>query len=830
MRYSESNNRSVPLSEKSHNILRIAVTVPVRETYLYSVTDAHRKTASIGQRALVPFRNRKVIGYIVGIEKEGQEGIKDIRDILDILDKEPLFHKEIVPFFQWVSDYYLYPIGLLIRSALPGGLNVTSFRSARISDDGLKAINSSHIPGNQRELLSWIKSNPGRRLPHQPDTLSLLEKKGWVITEDRPVNRTVGPLKKICVRIKDEADIKSIRMEKADGSGPKNEKEFLELLEKSKTLPLNKISSMFSNGLYLANKWIKAGVMERSSEIFMRNPSGEILSPSPEPAALFDQQTDALNVITDLLDKGDFSVCLLNGVTGSGKTEVYYRAVKHAIDLGRQGIVLVPEIALVIYVEGIFRSRLGDRVAVFHSGLSAGERYDQWMRMVRGEADVVIGARSALFSPFKRLGLIIVDEEYDPSYKQEESPRYQARDSAIIRGKMENALVILGAGTPSVQSFQNASKGKCRLLSMPERIEKRPLPEIDIIDMKSVKDQGDRDCILSPTLVKAVKENLASGNQTILFLNRRGFSRVYLCRSCGEPMRCPNCDVTLIYHIRENSLKCHYCDFHSAPPDKCPSCRGGPMKAFGFGTQKLEMELQRLLPEAKIGRMDRDNTRRKGDAFRLLKDFNDGKTDILIGTQMITKGYDFPNVTLVGVVSADLSLGFPDFRSGERTFQLLSQVAGRAGRGERKGKVIIQTFNPENYAIKSARDYDYGAFFVKESELREQLGYPPFSYLACLRLQGNDRSNTEDMTRTLCREIRSIIAGWPKRGKELQVLGPAEAPMAKLKGKYRWQILIKGKGTTILHYLLKEVEKIAKDLLRKSGVSMIIDVDPYQMM
>jgi len=753
------------LSEQSNFTVRIAVALPVRETYSYSVPETLRQTAGIGRRAMVPFRGRNVIGYIIGIEKEPPEEIKGIKDILDILDSEPLFHEKSLPFFQWMADYYMFPVGLLIRSALPGG-----------------------------------------------------------------INRDVGPLKRVCVRVKDPDAFKQLVAADRKKTGPKNEGEFLDLLCASGTLPINEVTSRFSNGLYLVNKWTKTGAIERCSRIFVRTPSGEIIAPSSVPSTLFDQQTDALRTITSCLDKGGFSVCLLNGVTGSGKTEVYYRAVRHAVDQGRQAIIMVPEIALAMYAEGIFRPRLGERVAVFHSGLSEGERYDQWMAMARGDADLVIGARSALFSPFPRLGLIIVDEEYDPSYKQEESPRYQARDSAIVRGRVENALVILGAGTPSVQSFHNASKGRYRLISMPERIEKRPLPEVSIVDMKETKDKGKIDGILSPVLQNALKETLASGNQAILFLNRRGFSRVYLCRSCGDSMKCPNCDVTLIYHIRENMLKCHYCDFHMNPPEKCPSCKAGIMKAFGFGTQRLELELQRLLPEAKIGRMDRDNTKRKGEIFRLLKDFNDRKTDILVGTQMITKGYDFPNVTLVGVVSADLSLGFPDFRSGERTFQLLSQVAGRAGRGEQKGRVIIQTFNPMNYAVTSARDHDYETFFIKEMELREQLGYPPFSCLACLRFQGNEKNLTEILTRRMGVEIRKVTDGWPKRGKEIQVLGPVQSPMAKLKGKYRWQILIKGKGASILHYLLKEVDAISRDVLKKSGVNMIIDVDPYHML
>ncbi|MBN1625152.1 MAG: primosomal protein N' [Deltaproteobacteria bacterium] len=817
------------MSEKPDRILRIAVTLPVKEAYSYSVPDSLLERAEIGCRVLAPFRNRKVTGYIIGIEEQDKEGVKGIRDIIDVLDDTPLFNVKMVPFFQWMADYYLFPIGLLIRSALPGGINATSRKTARLSEEGLKAISLSRIPPEEKELLLWIKNNPGRRLPGQRDALARLTGKGWAIVEDRTVKGTAGPLKKICIRIMDGIDLEAV-LSGDKGRGPGNEREFLELFRASGTLPLSEITSRFKNGLYLANKWIKAGVLERRTETFIRNPSGGIIATTPEPSILFDQQANVLRHITGCLDKGAFSVCLLNGVTGSGKTEVYYRAARHALNQGKQAIIMVPEIALAVYTEGIFSSRFGDRMAVFHSGLSDGERYDQWLRMAGGKADIVIGARSALFSPLPRLGLIIVDEEYDWSYKQEDAPRYQARDSAVVRGRMEDTLVILGAGTPSVRSFRNASSGRYRLLSMPERIEKRPLPEVEIVDMKGIRDCGKSEEIISPQLRSALKDTLASGGQAMLFLNRRGFSRVYLCRSCGESMKCPNCDVTLIYHIRENSLNCHYCGFHMTPPDKCPSCRRGAMYAFGFGTQRLELELQRLLPLARIARMDRDSTKRKGETFRILKDFNEGKTDILVGTQMITKGYDFPNVTLVGVVSADLSLGFPDFRSGERTFQLLSQAAGRAGRGKRKGRVIIQTFNPGNYAIISARDHDYESFYLKETELREQLEYPPFSYLACLRFQGNDRAATEAMADRIGREIIAITAGWPKRGKDIRVLGPVEAPMARLKGKYRRQILIKGKGTSILHYLLKEIDALSREILRKSGVSMIIDVDPYQML
>lgn len=498
--------------------------------------------------------------------------------------------------------------------------------------------------------------------------------------------------------------------------------------------------------------------------------------------------------------------------------------------MGRKTILMVPEIALAIYMEGLFRSRLGDRVAIYHSGLSAGERYDEWMRMVRGEIDLVIGARSALFAPVPHLGLIIVDEEHDYSYKQEEGARHQARDAAVVRGKTGQALVILGSGTPSIQSFHNASKKRYHLLTMPERIEKRPLPKVQVVDMKEAVGTGNQNGILSPMLKEALDENLTAKRQAILFLNRRGFNRVSLCRYCGESLKCYNCDLSLIYHFKDNCLSCHYCGFHASPRETCPSCGKKGVTSYGFGTERLEQELKTLYPERHITRMDRDSIRRKGQIFKILKQFVEQKIDILVGTQMITKGYDFPNVTLVGVIAADLSLAFPDFRASERTFQLLSQVAGRAGRGDHAGRVIVQTFNPEHYAISTARNHDYQSFYKGEKELREQLGYPPFSYLASLRFQGNNQRKTVKMAEVMGQRILGILKNWPKRGKDIQVLGPAEAPLAKLRGKYRWQILLKGKGSGVLHYLLREVEGFSRGILRGTGVSMIIDVDPYQML
>ena len=816
------------MTDEQRSYLRVAVALPVRETFFYAIPDNLLPKAEIGRRVSVPFRNRKVIGYI--LEKRHGDEEEGLKEILEVLDEEPLFPEALVSFFQWMSEYYLYPIGRFIQSALPGGLNARPFKTGQITEKGLKALKRLSVNSKEGSLLSWAKENPGKRLPSPLDMAYRLQKKGLLIIESRTGKRGVGPLIRKFVKAKKGVDFQSILQESASSIRAKNESAFLEAVFNADAVLLKELSARFSNGAYLVNKWIRKGVLEKYGAPVVRNLAGEVMFPSPVPHQLYDQQKAVLGEIQYRLNKRSFSTCLLHGITGSGKTEVYYRAIEEAIRQGRQALLLVPEIALAVYMEGIFRSRLGNRVAIYHSGLSAGERYDQWVRTVRGEVDLVIGARSALFSPLPNLGLIIVDEEHDFSYKQEEGPRYQARDAAVVRGRLEKALVILGSGTPSVQSFHHATTGRYQLLSMPERIERRPLPDVQIVDMKAMSQDASSNGIISPILRTALEESLTDGKQVILFLNRRGFNRVYLCRSCGQAIRCTNCDLALIYHLRENRLACHYCGFHSQPENRCSSCGHAHMKAYGFGTERLEQELREAFPDRRIARMDRDSTRRKGQSFLILKRFSEQEIDIMVGTQMITKGYDFPEVTLVGVIAADLSLSFPDFRAGERTFQLLSQVAGRAGRGEQRGKVIVQTFNPEHYAIVTARDHDYASFFQKERELREQLGYPPFSYLACLRLQGNNSEITANMTQRVGRGARGVLKRWPKRGREIQVLGPAEAPLTKLKGKYRWQILIKCKRAELLHYFMREIDALARKVLRGSGVSLIVDVDPYQML
>jgi primosomal protein N' (replication factor Y) len=754
--------------------VQVAVALPINGSFTYALPDDRTNRSLVGKRVIVPFSRRKATGYILRVIPP--EDRKGLRDVTSIIDFHPLFTSDMVPFFEWLSNYYHYPIGLVIKTALPSGLNVRTPPDKRLPQQGYV---------DKVGVLKRVFISPVENAPHPPATLS--------------------------------------------DSQARNEHAFLEMIFQEKELSLAEIGKVFKNGPYLVDKWVKKGLLKKTLKPVVREISGETPPISTIPPLLNALQRKAVEEIATKIKDNTFFVYLLHGVTGSGKTEVYYHAVKTALDLGRRSILMVPEIALTLSMVSFFKARLGDRVAILHSALSRGERYDQWIRIAQGQADIVIGARSALFAPVSRLGLVIVDEEHDASYKQEEQFRYQARDSATVRAKLSSAVVILGSGTPSVQSYRNAVSGRYGLLAMPTRVQRRELPDITIVDMKGLEGSEEGSGIVSPLLKQALEENLSSGKQAILFLNRRGFNAFYLCRFCGEALRCPNCEVSLTYHKDSDNLLCHYCGFRIKPPNNCPSCNRAPLIPYGFGTEKVMEIMGRLFPDARAERMDRDTMRHKGEVQRVLRRFLDRQTDILVGTQMVTKGHDFPHVTLVGVLSADLSLNTPDFRAGETTFQLLSQVAGRTGRGGSPGKVIIQTFNPAHYAILAAKDHNYQRFFSREIRLRRSLNYPPFCSAANVRLVGNNKAKTDTIARHVGAKIRDIVKEQQVNKQDFTVLGPVESPIPKLKGKYRHQILIKSRSSQHLGHLLKELERVAQPIMGTAGVRMIIDVDPYHM-
>lgn len=550
------------------------------------------------------------------------------------------------------------------------------------------------------------------------------------------------------------------------------------------------------------------GVVEITQERVERRAEwDEVSFPAP---VLTPGQRQAVEDILDEMN-GARRPVLLHGVTGSGKTEVYLQVIRHVLDAGKQALVLVPEISLTPQTVSRFGSRFGHRIAVLHSGLSEGERYDEWWRIFRGEADVVIGARSAIFAPLKNLGLIVIDEEHEGTYKQSEgSIRYHTRQVAEKRAELAEALVLLGSATPAVESYHRAVLGEYRLVTLPERVEQRPLPKVELVDMRVEFEQGNRS-ILSRQLYQALWEVLDQKQQAIILLNRRGFSAFVLCRECGHVLQCENCSVSMTYHRADGKMHCHYCTARRDFPEKCPNCASRYLRQFGVGTEQVQQYLKQVFPQAAIGRMDADTTRTKNAHRNILRRFAAGQTDILIGTQMIAKGLDFPNVTLVGVLSADLSLNLPDIRASERTFQLLTQVAGRAGRGDLPGRVIIQCYEPAHFAIQAAKEHDYKRFFRQEISFRRQMNYPPFAELVRILCTG-PRAEVEE-------HIRQIGSFLQKQGVgQAEMYGPAPAPIGKIKGRYRWQIVLRG-GVQHQHILSQLPPP-------PGNVHVAIDVDP----
>jgi primosomal protein N' (replication factor Y) len=538
--------------------------------------------------------------------------------------------------------------------------------------------------------------------------------------------------------------------------------------------------------------------------------SDKHLSPTPE-------QQQALDSIIKSMDEKAHRVFLLHGVTGSGKTEVYLQSIAHALKLGLSSIVLVPEISLTPQTVARFKARFGEKIAILHSRLLGSKRVSEWHRISSGEAQIVIGPRSAIFAPLKNLGLVVVDEEHETSYKQEDVPRYNAREVAIKRAGLSNAIVILGSATPSLESFYAAKKGIFTLIELPERIESRLLPTVDIVDMREEMTRAKRVPIFSQKLREWIDKDTAEKKQVILFLNRRGFSTFINCRKCGYVIKCKRCSVSLTYHFDKKKLVCHHCNFNMEPPEICPECNSSYLKYWGLGTEKVESEAHRLFPAANIARMDTDATHKRGAHDRVLSKFKDGDIDILIGTQMIAKGLDFPKVTLVGVISADTALNLPDFRSAERTFNLLTQVAGRAGRSDLGGRVIIQSYAPQHYSIQAAKNHDYNTFYDKEISLRKELYLPPFCHIVSLTLRGRKEEN-------VFKASDGLKAGIEKadKAKNINILGPAPSPISKMKGMYRWNIFLRAKNAG-------DITPIMKDVLyknKKSGIIVTVDVDP----
>jgi primosomal protein N' (replication factor Y) len=801
------------------DIVEVAVGLPVFKTFHYRIPEKMIGSLQIGMRVLVPFKGRKITGFSIDLQDQPPEGVEErLREVEDLLDEAPLIDPSMLRFYRWISDYYLYPLGEVIKTGLPPGLQLKSELILSLTPAGMESLGKGRLEPIQEKVFKEI-GRCGRvslrRMLKPPlgevskSQLFAWKRKGLLNIDAGIEGKEVKPKFEKVVHYQGGESAQPISKKQAEILNWIKEKGDLSYSELSKRFksPSKTIQSLQTKGLLSLSRREVCRALSVRSE----------LKPYPKPEPTSDQEASLVEILKGIRSRR-FSPFLIYGVTGSGKTEIYLRAIEEVLSGGQEAIVLVPEISLTPQILSRFKDRFGENLALLHSGLGRGERYDQWRRIWKGEVKIAMGARSAIFAPFKNVGIIIVDEEHDPSYKQEEKLKYHARDVAVVRAKQAEATLLLGSATPSLESFHNVEKGKFRLLNLPERVEGKPLPRVEVVDVK--KEEG----LLSEKLKSALQKNIEGGKQSLLFLNRRGFANFILCPDCGHTFKCPNCSVTLTHHLRDRSLQCHYCDYRIPAPGDCPKCQGHRLQGMGIGTERLEQEIKLLFPETQVARMDRDTTSRRRSHLQILKRLESGSIDILVGTQMIVKGHDFPNVTFVGVVSADTSLHFPDFRSSERTFQLLTQVAGRAGRGEVFGEVVIQTFNPDHYSILRAKDQDYIGFYREEIEFRKALEYPPFSRFINFRLVGNSEKRTKGMAEEMGRIGQSLLK--KAHGKEIEILGPSTAPFAKMRGKFRWQMLAKGKRPELLHRFATELSSRMDVSLKGKGVALDIDVDP----
>jgi primosomal protein N' (replication factor Y) len=803
----------------------VAVDLPVFQPYTYLVPASLADFAVPGKRVLVPVKNRRVTGYLLEAAPPPEK--QKAKRILDILDEAPLFSAAMLPFFRWVSEYYIHPLGMVIKTGLPGGLNLHDYELLTLTDEGEKTL-SDGTPGPlEQEVLHHLSRGP---CPVRDLTTCLKQTLPATLIQTLARDGKIARTRKLTggtTRIRTERHVTLPDPPPTQECLTEKRRAIVDILAAEGTLPVATLKERIPGAAGILTAMAKSELVRIEQRPVYRDPLGETVRRDRPPIAT-PEQTDAVAAVVEALGKG-FSAFLLAGVTGSGKTEVYLQAAAAAVDRGHSVLVLVPEIALISQTERRFRARFGDVVAILHSGLSAGQRFDQWRRIAAGEVKIAVGTRSAVFAPFESPGLIIVDEEHDPSYKQETGLRYNARDLAVMRAQKQGTVALLGSATPSIQSYFNVQQQKFKVLSLSKRVAERPLPEITVVDLKSVRGVTGVQSFITPELHKALARTLSRGEQSLLFLNRRGYANYPVCRECGNAISCDHCDISLTLHQKSNAYRCHFCGFSRAATSACPTCGSRHILLMGLGTEKVEAGIQALFPTARVARMDRDTTARKGAMVSLLKGLKDRTIDILVGTQMVAKGHDFPYITLVGVICADLSLNFPDFRAGERTFQLLAQVAGRAGRGNTPGRVILQTYNPEHFSILSAQAQDFMSFYDREIGFRRALRYPPFSRLAQIRITGKEKDRTQARALELGKLCRHVKAGDGFKG-AIDVLGPIEAPLLKIAGRYRWQILIKGAGVQPLHRFIRALMAENPAAFNGSQPTVGVDVDPYDML
>ena len=809
----------------------VALAVPLRTTFTYAVPEALRDAVQPGSRVLVPFRKKSMVGVVVEMANEAPAKAK-IREITKVMEFGPALTPKLIELARWIANYYLAPIGEVFRAMLPPVTELNLRREIILTAEGRSAAESlgggelSHgLTAAEAAFLEKANTKKGpvpfnfaATVGISSAALQRLQRLGLI--EVRETLRDIKRKSHTIVAWKGFAD-------KTEKPLKEKEEQVRALLETERgPLPIVQLLKLAQASRSVVVRMLSEDLLESWEEPLDSAEDPFDTGYMPPAHALNEEQESAMKAIRARFELGEFGVQLLHGVTGSGKTEVYLRCVQETLARGKTAIILVPEIALTLWIGRQCRSWFGAKyegVAILHSALSDVERAREWWRVRNGEARVVVGTRSAVFAPLQSLGLIIVDEEQENSYKQEETPRYHGRDVAIVRAKSEGALALLGSATPSLETYHHARSGKYDLLTMSLRVENRSLARVEIIDMREDFQKTHQSSPISSALHAGIQDCLAAGTQALVLINRRGYSWSVLCRSCGASVQCVNCSISMTYHKSRNRLECHYCGSIQQVPKQCPKCQSQYIYFFGEGSEHLEERLRKEFPGARIARLDRDTTRTKRQYQETLGAFAGGALDILAGTQMLAKGHDFQRVTLVGVISADSSLSMPDFRAAERTFQLLTQVAGRAGRGELPGRVLIQTYYPEHYAIQDAVRQDYAAFFEREMHFRRMMAYPPLTSLANVIVRDTSFEKAILFSRKLS-EYFSLHDGHTVR-----ILGPATAPLARLKKEHRFQFLLKSPKRSILTKLLSGAMAYC-DAQEIPQTAILIDMDPLSLL
>ncbi|MBP3961116.1 primosomal protein N' [Paenibacillus lignilyticus] len=840
-------------------IAKVIVDVPSRATdrpFDYTIPAGLIGWVEIGSRVGVPFGGRVLQGFVIGLADYADVDVSKLKPIAELLDHVPPLSPDLVELAQWISEKYFCALTTALQVMIPAALKGKADSVVTISEEE-QDYSWLHAGEGDAPWLAFIRASGGpvrmaalqERFPDDAAAIKQAIKLG-ILTEQVSIKDRLSVRKVLTVYPPDNEALAQEALANYSARAAKQQEVLRYMLENREPITMSALVETLSTTSGTIRAVADKGLITLREVETQRDPYAGRNFKRTEPLPLTEGQQAVYEEIAEALDAEASRVFLLHGVTGSGKTEVYLQTIERCLQYERQAIVLVPEIALTPQMVERFKGRFGDSVAVLHSRLSNGERYDEWRKIREGRAQVAVGARSAVFAPFQRVGLIIIDEEHESSYKQEESPKYHARDVAVRRARQHGAAVVLGSATPSLESFAAASRilsaasafsvsddsakssGGAALLPMPHRVGNRPMPKVHLIDMRDELKAGNRS-MFSRQLHEALLDRLEKGEQSVLLLNRRGYSTFVMCRSCGYTAQCPHCDISLTFHQKSRVMRCHYCGHAEQAPEKCPTCESEHIRFFGTGTQRVEEELAKLFPGIRVIRMDVDTTTEKGSHEKWLTMFGERKADVLLGTQMVAKGLDFPYVTLVGVIAADTSLHLPDFRAAEKTFQLLTQVAGRAGRHELLGEVIVQTYNPEHYAIVSAQHHDYAAFVQEELKHRRFMSYPPFCRLIVVTLSDEQLTlliTAGDKLASTLRQLayESGVKGWidSDGSRFIDILGPVASPIPRMKDRYRFQCMIKYRGNVGAIDLLKQAISMISGPQGQPPVQISVDVDP----